>query len=169
MQSDDKRKALYEGLKDTYDLGATYEDFSKKLDDPAKAKAFYDAVGKDYDLGDTFDAFQAKIAHDPAPQQPAAPANAQPAAPEQPVQVPDLSQAAPAESTTTQKPQVADPVRTSYTPVSGENEVSSPFQQMVEDLGRVNAINAELEGAKSRKNISGGDAVGTAACHYLAS
>lgn len=156
MQSDDKRKALYEGLKETYDLGATYEDFSKKLDDPAKAKAFYDAVGKDYDLGDTFDAFQAKIAHDPAPQQPAAPANAQPAAPEQPVQVPDLSQAAPAESTTTQKPQVTDPVRTSYNPVSGENEVSSPFQQMVEDLGRVNAINAELEGAKSRKNISGG-------------
>lgn len=57
---DEKLKALYEAVSQDYNVG-TYEEFSTKLQDPAKQKAFYDGVGKDYELG-TFDEFSAKLA-----------------------------------------------------------------------------------------------------------
>jgi hypothetical protein len=55
-----KSKTLYESVSKDYNIG-TYEDFSKKLQDPVKRKAFYDGVGSEYNLG-SFDDFSIKIA-----------------------------------------------------------------------------------------------------------
>ena len=55
----DKTKLLYDAVSKDYDIG-TYDDFSKKLQDPIKRKAFYDGVGNEYSLGE-FDDFSAKI------------------------------------------------------------------------------------------------------------
>ena len=65
-----KRKVLYEALtKDGYDLG-TYEEYSAKLDDPAKVRALYDGIKGKYDVGD-FEVFSAKVG--PSFQQPLQP------------------------------------------------------------------------------------------------
>ncbi len=54
-----KSQLLYNAVSKDYDLG-TYDDFSKKLQDPVKRKAFYEGVGKEYDLG-SYDDFSTKI------------------------------------------------------------------------------------------------------------
>ena len=57
--ADDKRKILFDAVSKDFDVG-TFDEFNKKLDDPAKQKALYDAVGVKYDLG-TFDEFSNKV------------------------------------------------------------------------------------------------------------
>lgn len=55
----DKIKLLYDTVSKDYDLGS-FDDFSKKLQDPTKRKAFYDGVGAEYQLGSYSD-FETKI------------------------------------------------------------------------------------------------------------
>ena len=55
----DKTKVLYDALSPKYKLG-TFDEFSKKLQDPAKRKVFYDAVSPTYKLGD-YDEFSSKV------------------------------------------------------------------------------------------------------------
>ena len=57
--STDKTKVLYDALSPKYKLG-TYDEFSKKLQDPAKRKVFYDAVSPKYKLGD-YNEFSSKV------------------------------------------------------------------------------------------------------------
>lgn len=54
-----KKKVLYEAVSKKYDLG-TYDEFEKKLQDPAKRKALYDHIGKEYELG-TYPEFESKV------------------------------------------------------------------------------------------------------------
>ncbi len=55
----DKVKLLYDAVSKDYDVGS-YDEFSKKLQDPTKRKAFYDGVGAEYDLGNYSD-FETKV------------------------------------------------------------------------------------------------------------
>lgn len=55
----DKTKILYDAVSKKYDVGS-YDEFSKKLQDPAKRKSFYDGVGHEYELG-TYDEFTNKV------------------------------------------------------------------------------------------------------------
>lgn len=64
MQSDENRKALYDALKDTYELGS-FEDFGKYLDDEKNMKALYDEMSSEYEVGD-FGAFSSMYARTPA-------------------------------------------------------------------------------------------------------
>jgi len=57
--NDNKVKVLYDAVSKDYSVG-TYDEFSKKLQDPTKRKAFYDGVGKEYQLG-SYDEFSNKI------------------------------------------------------------------------------------------------------------
>ena len=57
----DKLQALYDGLKDSYDLG-NIDEFRNKMNDETKRRAFYDAVSPDYDLGD-YDSFNQKLGY----------------------------------------------------------------------------------------------------------
>lgn len=58
-QQDDKTKILYDAVSQKYDIGS-FDDFSKKLQDPSKRKAFYDGVGQEFQLG-AYDEFENKI------------------------------------------------------------------------------------------------------------
>ena len=58
-QPTDKTKVLYDAVSKKYDVGS-YDEFSKKLQDPTKRKAFYEGVGHEYELG-TFDDFSNKV------------------------------------------------------------------------------------------------------------
>lgn len=58
-QPTDKTKILYDAVSKKYDVGS-YDEFSKKLQDPAKRKSFYDGVGHEYELG-TYDEFTNKV------------------------------------------------------------------------------------------------------------
>lgn len=55
----DKTKVLYDAVSKDYNIGS-YDDFSKKLQDPVKRKAFYDGVGNEYNLG-SYDEFSSKV------------------------------------------------------------------------------------------------------------
>ena len=55
----DKTKVLYDAVSKDYNIGS-YDEFSKKLQDPVKRKAFYDGVGNEYSLG-TYDEFSSKV------------------------------------------------------------------------------------------------------------
>jgi len=55
----DKKKVLYDAVSKDYNIG-TFDEFSKKLEDPTKRKLFYEGVGKEYQLG-TFQEFENKI------------------------------------------------------------------------------------------------------------
>ena len=54
-----KTKVLYDAVSKDYNIG-TFDEFSKKLQDPSKREAFYKGVGSEYNLG-TFDEFSKKI------------------------------------------------------------------------------------------------------------
>lgn len=58
-ESTSKKKVLYDAISKNYNLGS-YEEFDKKLQDPAKRKAFYSGIGAEYNLG-SFDEFENKI------------------------------------------------------------------------------------------------------------
>lgn len=55
----DKTKVLYDAVSKDYNIGS-YDEFSKKLQDPVKRKAFYDGVGNEYNLG-SYDEFSSKV------------------------------------------------------------------------------------------------------------
>lgn len=55
----DKIQALYNAISGTYDVGS-FDEFSKKIQDPDKAKLLYDNLSDEYDLG-SFDEFSNKI------------------------------------------------------------------------------------------------------------
>ena len=57
-----KVKALYDAASKEYNLG-TLDEFSQKLDDPAKRQALYGTIGKEYNLGD-YDSFNKKLGYD---------------------------------------------------------------------------------------------------------
>ncbi len=59
MPGDDKIKTLYDAMAGKVELG-TLEEFTQKLQDPAKRKTFYDAVNPEYDLGD-YTTFEGKV------------------------------------------------------------------------------------------------------------
>lgn len=59
----DKLQALYDGLKDTYELGGI-DEFRNKMNDETKRRAFYDAVSPDFDLGD-YQSFNQKLGYGP--------------------------------------------------------------------------------------------------------
>jgi hypothetical protein len=57
----DKLQALYDGLKDSYNLGSI-DEFRTKMEDETKRRTFYDAVSPHYNLGD-YDSFNSKLGY----------------------------------------------------------------------------------------------------------
>lgn len=55
----DKTKVLYDAVSKDYNIG-TFDEFSKKLQDPSKREAFYKGVGSEYNLG-SYDEFSKKV------------------------------------------------------------------------------------------------------------
>jgi hypothetical protein len=54
-----KTKILYDAVSKSYNVGS-FDEFSKKLQDPSKREAFYKGVGNEYNLG-SYDEFSKKI------------------------------------------------------------------------------------------------------------
>lgn len=57
----DKLQTLYDGLKDSYNLGSI-DEFRTKMEDETKRRTFYDAVSPHYNLGD-YDSFNSKLGY----------------------------------------------------------------------------------------------------------
>ena len=55
----DKTKILYNAVSKDYNVGS-FDEFSKKLQDPSKREAFYKGVGSEYNLG-SYDEFSKKV------------------------------------------------------------------------------------------------------------
>lgn len=174
MTDSESRRWLYDQAKNKgVDLG-DYDAFDKAMDDANNRKWVYDqATQKGLDLGD-YDAYDKAIGPAQAPkstqkqQTPPISDIRNPKNPNNPMNQPDdftppegmdwetNPDTAVAETTSVAKPQIKDPIRTSYNPISNEEEITSPYQAMFEDLSRVNAINQELERARARKNRTAG-------------
>ena len=58
----DNLQALYNGLKDQYDLG-TLDDFKRNMDDETVRRNIYNAVSSQYDVEDNFDAFSRSLGY----------------------------------------------------------------------------------------------------------
>jgi len=56
---EDKRKFLYDQVSQKYDLGS-FDEFSKKLDEPGKIRSLYDKLSTDFDIGD-YNTFESKL------------------------------------------------------------------------------------------------------------
>ena len=174
MTDSESRRWLYDQAKNKgVDLG-DYDAFDKAMDDANNRKWVYDqATQKGLDLGD-YDAYDKAIGPAQAPKSTAKQKTPpisdirNPKNPNNPMNQPDdftppegmdwetNPDTAVAETTSVAKPQIQDPIRTSYNPISNEEEITSPYQAMFEDLSRVNAINQELERARARKNRTAG-------------
>jgi hypothetical protein len=55
-----KLRSLYEGVSSEFEIG-TYEEFEQKMQNADKRKAFYDGIKDYYDIGDTYEEFESRL------------------------------------------------------------------------------------------------------------